>query len=399
MKKKPTESVFCDNKINFFKTLFWGFIFSFVTISCTKKEAETPTPIVKVEEPKYLEWSYEVGKDPLPIQIFTFQSGNLPVIDTLKIENIFNGFVSGIDYTGNFRNLDMTKNSWNNQIFPGISVKVGGYEFSKEIKDELFKGVLLTNISGNIITDWARQNLTKIYNEKLKPILDKKNAAYFKLHNKKPKYQVITLIIPNENYESGGGGTVITMSDGNIVTLGIEKSNNKYGAGVKLPNYIAIDNYISFYTVLGHEFAGHAMTEGLDFKNYVGQKDQLGNTVDVSGHINSDFPRCVFNSSTATFLWNDKNSNTMIFPEPNKEFYSAYDGGEFEEAKYGNLKLMKTPAEISNIPYIADMVKIKKERGEKWMKDMWTDKILLPKGGRIATKADYVTIKSIVSCN
>ncbi len=395
--------MFFDNKMNFFKTLFLGFIFIsyFGLISCSKKESETPTPVVKVEEPKYLEWSYEVGKDPLLIQIFTFNTGIDPakyfnISDTIKIENIFSGEVSGIDYYGSQRTLDMTKNSWSNQIFPNIPIKVGGYEFPKETKDELFKGLLITNGSGNTIADWANKNLTKIYNEKLKPQLDKKNDAYFKIFKKKPKYQVSVIGLPREHYSSGPNGTIMTMSDGNKVVFVVI---DPWEEG-------KLHSYLSIYATIGHEFAGHGLTLGknLLFRDYIGQKDQFGSQIDGYGHVNGITQHFVFNPSHSILLSCDSDQS-MLFPQENKEYLSGFIEGFNSNSKddykncYGKLKLMKTPSEKSNIPYIADLVKNTREEGEKFIKEMWTDKILVPKGGRTATNIDYVTIKSIVSCN
>lgn len=365
-------------------------------ISCSKNETATPTPVVKVEEPKYLEWSYEVGKDPLLIQLFTFPTGLDPIkyfniSDTTKIENVFSGSVSAIDYYGSQRNLDMTKNRWNAQIFPNVPVKVGGYEFPLEIRDELFKGVVISNVAGNTILDWAPKNLTKMYNEKLKPQLDRKNEVYFKLHNKKPKYQVSILVIPREYYQSGFSGTVLTMSDGNKIVITIEPWREG-----------KLDTHLSIYKTLGHEFAGHGLNNDNLFKDYIGQKDQFGNTVDGSGHVSGPAPRFVFAASSSTFLTCDDGNTSYLFPQENIEYYSAYNK-DFNPSKddykicYGNLKLMKTPSEKSNIPYIADFVKNTRVESDKFMKEMWTDKIL--KGGRTATNSDYVTIKNIVSCN
>jgi hypothetical protein len=397
MKKKPTESMFCDSKINFFKTLLWGLIFSFGTISCSKNETTTPTPIVKVEEPKYLEWSYEVGKDPLLIQLFTFPTGLDPIkyfniSDTTKIENIFAGSVSGKDYYGNQRTLDMTKNSWNNQIFPNVPVKVGGYEFPVEIRDELFKGVLITNVAGNWITDWANKNLVKIYNEKLKPQLDKKNDAYFKVFKKKPKYQISVIVLPREYYASGPNGTIVTMSDGNKVVFAVV---DPWGEG-------KLHSYLSMFNFLGHEFAGHGLTLGknLLFKDYIGKRDQFDNSIDGSGHVNGKLPVFIFSATIGNLLSCDSDES-MLFPQENIEYYSAYNK-DFNPSKddyktcYGNLKLRKTSSEKSNIPYIADLVKNTQDEAEKFMKEMWTDKVL--KGGRTATNMEYVTIKSIISC-
>jgi hypothetical protein len=401
MKKKPTETMIYNNNDKIFKTILFGFVMLVCigTFSCSKNETATPTPIVKVEEPKYLEWSYEAGKDPLLIQYFTFPTGldrakYFDISDTTKIQNIFEGSVSGTDRLGRQQTLDMTKNSWNAQIFPNVPVKVGGYEFSVEIRDELFKGLLITNVSGNTIIDWAikNQNLTKIYNEKLKPQLDKKNEAYFKRYNKKPKYQVSVLVIPFDYYESGSGGTVMTMLDGNIVVLMIEpeRSTGK------------LEQYLGQYSVLGHEFAGHGLNNYNLFKDYIGQKDQFGNTIDGSGHVNSPSPRFIFNGSISHHIRTDRGNTTLLFPQENKEYFSAYKEGfepkNIEEDKfyYANLRLMKTPSEKSNIPYIADFVKNTRVESDKFMKEMWTDKVL--KGGRTATNSEYVTIKSIISC-
>lgn len=371
--------------------------FCFLFVSCNKTESTNPTPVVKVEEPKYIEWSYEAGKDPLLIQLFTFPTGLDPVkyfniSDTTKIENIFAGAVSGNDYYGTFRNLDMTKNSWNNQIFPNVPVKLSGYEFPIEVRDELFKGLLIKNIGDDRITIWAINNLTKIYNSKIKPQLDKKNEAYFKHHNKKPKYQVSVLVIPRDYYESGASGTIMTMSDGNKIVLMVEPWRENQ-----------LEKYLGIYKMLGHEFAGHGLNNPNLFVDYVGQKDQFGYTVDGSGHINGNLPRFVFNSAVGIHLSCD-DSSCLLFPQENKEYYSAYQEGfvpkndDDNKTCYGNLKLMKTPSEKSNIPYIADFVKNTRLEADKFMKEMWTDKILIQKGMKISTKNENITVKSIISC-
>lgn len=380
-------------------------IFCVCTISCTEKVAEIPIPVSNVPipiEPKYLEWSYEPGKDPLLIQIFSFPTGLNPAIyfnisDTTKIQNIFEGSVSGNDYFGKVQNLDMTKNSWNAQIFPNVPVKVGGYEFSEKIRDELFKGLMFTNEKGKGILEWAASNLPKIYNEKLKPQLEIKNNDYFRIYKKKPKYQVAVLVVPSDYNESNLGGTIITMSDGNKIVFSIEP--------LREPG--KLEKYLSMYIKLGHEFAGHGLTGNKNtFNNFVGQKDQFGNIIDGYGHINSTVaPHNMFRGSVGTHIRIDDSNNSMLFPQEDKEFLSAYkvgslsDGSAEHKANYGNLKLMKTPLEKSNIPYISNIVKNSQIEGEKFMKEMWTDKILVTKGGRVSAKEDNITIKSIISCH
>jgi len=127
--------------------------------------------------------------------------------------------------------------------------------------------------------------------------------------------------------------------------------------------------------------------------------------VDGYGHVNGPSPRNVFNGSGSIHLSVDDGNCTLLFPQENKEFFSAYQEGFIpkneEEIKqaYANLILMKTPAEKSNIPYIAEMVPKKQAKAEVFMKEMWTDKILKNKNSRVSATSEMVRIKSNISCN
>lgn len=400
MNEKLPKKMFDGNKILLLNIVI---IFCICTNSCTEKVAETPTPTPV--EPKYLEWSYEVGKDPLTIQMFTFvtndPTNSLDISDTTKIEDVFNGHLEGVDAFNTYRKLDMTKNSWSDQIIPKVPVDISGYEFSTTVQDELFTGLKLTNAADKNILVWARDNFSNqneksrnIYVNKIKPILDQKDEKYFKQHKKKPKFHICLFVIPNKYYESGYGGTVVTFSDGNVVVVTIGRAGT-------LKSSEELERILEIYGGIGHEFAGHQL-ESADntnngFVDYIGKKDQFGNTIDGFGHVNGPAPRSVFHGTVTYHLRNDNSNGSLLFPQEDKEFLSAFKEGS--PSDYGNLKLMKTPLEKSNIPYIANMVPIKRAKAEVFMKNMWTDKILVPKGGRVSAREDNITVKSIISCH
>ena len=380
--------------------------------SCSTTTKEDPKPIVKPDEPEYIEWSYETGKDPLIINLFTFETGLdtsdvFDVSDTLKLQNVFEGHLEGYDYYKRYQKLDMTKNSWNEQVFPKVPIKITGHEFSANIRDELFAGVKFTNAADNNILVWARDNFSDWhdatrakYLKYIKPKFEENAEKYLLKNGKKPKYQVGILQIPLEYHESGYGGTVVTFSDGNVLVITIEP--------LRKPDYGDLEQVLNMYAGIGHEFAGHQLESSdntnFGFADYVGKKDQFGNEVDGFGHVNGPAPQYVFNGGVSTHLRPDRGNCTLLFPQENKEFLSAYVKNNYNnpsehKSDYSNLRLMKTPAEKSNIPYIADMVPKKQAKAEVFMKEMWTDKILKNKKARVSATSEMVRIKSIISCD
>jgi len=314
---------------------------------------------------KIIEREYE-KTDPLMANLFTFEKANIPrqdrfdITDTIQLNGLARGHIKDTDRNGKLRDLDVSKNIWNAQVW--VNMLYGGTEFSSIswLQQKFFGNTTFTN--ENSIIDWSKYNLVEFYNNYIKPELNKSKNKYFEKHRKIPWSQIAHLIYPREgHYISWPTWAVMEMPDWNYLIIQVEPE-----AGWN------IESLFSVHNIVGHEFGGHVMNptqiwQSLQVDNHlrvVDRYNHIGPAKDADGNLLE--PYSLFSAIVDNFL-NGSLSNTWVFPE---DWYESLVSME-----YWAYPILYKQDIKSNIPYINDFTNNTRKNFEDFKKKIWTWKI------------------------